>query len=324
MIRKVFLAALCLAAHAAFAAPQARWTVVDLGAGFNGAYTGTFATGMNDRGEVAGWAYRSESDPAHHSWTWSGGTLSVLDGSHSSTSASGINNHGTIVGSVGFDPAYYKDGSWTVLGFRGAVYGVNDHDTMVGSYNAATRSPAFMIKDGVFFDLGTLGGSFAPAFAVNNKDVVVGYSYLANSVAIHGFYYESGVMKDVGTLGGVTSYLNDVNDHGVAAGGAQDASGAMHAVIYDGTLRAIPGLGRYSYAQRINDHGDVIGYSDGHLFLYSDGNVTLVDQLPEVVASGWHLQNASDINNRGWIVSSAYRIGANGSFTSSSVLLIPK
>ena len=320
--RNWIAAAGLLVASLAQAAPQTRWTVVDLGAGFNGAFAGVAATALNNRGEVAGWAYRSESDLWHHAFTWDSGTLTQLGapaGSRAS-SVSGINNRGTIVGDVGPNaPAYYRDGAWTVLGFSGALYAVNDHDTMVGSYNTPTGSPAFMIKDGVFFDLGTLGGSFAPAFAVNNKDVVVGYSYLAGTVTVHGFMYENGSMKDVGTLGGASSYLNDVNDHGVAVGGSEDAAGRTRAVVYDGTLRAIPGLGTFSYARSVNDHGDVVGDSDGHVFLYRDGTVTLVDQLPEVIASGWHLQNPVAINDRGWIVVTGYRNGMSG-----SALLIPK
>src|SRR5947207_2104525 len=139
------VATAALAIGVAQAAPQSRWTVVDLGAGFNGDFAGVFAAALNDRGEVAGWAYRSESDLAHHAFAWDSGMLTQLGAPAGSTQASpsAINNHGSIVGSGGPNmPAYYKDGSWTVLGFKGALYGINDHDTMVGSYNTATGSPA--------------------------------------------------------------------------------------------------------------------------------------------------------------------------------------
>lgn len=322
MIRKFLAAALFLTAGFAHGAPASRWTVVDLGPSFNPVFGGVAATALNNRGQVTGWAYYGQSVPMHHAFIWDSGTLvdtGVPTGSFESI-AYGINNRGTLAGNNNSSQAaYYKDGAWTLLGINGVANDINDHDTMVGTYNTPTGSPAFMIRNGAFFDLGTLGGSFALALSVNNKDVVAGWSYMPSSVTRHGFIYENGAMKDVGTLGGTNSELHDVNDHGVAVGTSEDAGGRTTAVIYDGMLRAIPGLGAYSFAKSINDHGDVLGYSDGHMFLYRDGSVTFLDQLPEVAASGWRFGNPVAINDRGWIVVTGSRNG-----TSGSALLIPK
>jgi probable HAF family extracellular repeat protein len=316
---------------AAQAAPKPQWTVVDLGPSFNPVFGGVVAVALNDQGQVTGWSYSGTnySAPVHHAFIWENGAITdtgVVPGTTDSA-AWGINSKGTLAGSSSFQSqaAIYRDGAWTALGVDGVATDINDHDTIVGTYRIpGVAEHPYMIRNGAFVDMGSLGGTLATAMAVNNKNVAVGYSYLAGSVTIHAFVYEDDAMKDIGTLGGTQSYAYDVNDHGVAVGGSLDALGHMAAFTYDGVMQRIPGLGNYSYARSINDHGDVIGYSDGHTFLYSDGNVTLLDQQPDVVASGWHISNATGINNRGWVVATGYRFDAQGRYYGGSILLIPK
>jgi len=50
-------------------------------------------------------------------------------------------------------------------------------------------------------DLGTLGGSFSWAFAVNNKGWVVGIATLAGDTSLHAFLWHDGLMTDLGILG---------------------------------------------------------------------------------------------------------------------------
>lgn len=327
MLKRIAIAALCLAAALAQAA-QSRWTIVELPPSFNPAFGPVAAIALNDAGQVTGWSYSGQNVPVHHAFIWDNGVMTdtgVVPGSTEST-AWGINSKGTLAGTDNRGhAAIYQGGAWTLLGIDGIANDINDHDTIVGGYTIpGVGMHGYMIRNGAFVDMGTLGGSFSTALSVNNKHVAVGYSYLANSVTTHGFIYEDGVMKDMGTLGGASSYAYAVNDHGVAVGSSLDAQGRMCAITYDGVMQKIPGLGAYSYARDVNDHGDVIGYSDGHQFLYSGGTVTLLDQLPEVVAAGWHIGNTTAINNRGWILASAYRIDAQGVYHGASLVLMPK
>ena len=50
-------------------------------------------------------------------------------------------------------------------------------------------------------DLGTLGGSYSRAYAINKTGQVVGGS-LTSSEEMHPFLYSKGTMKDLGTFGG--------------------------------------------------------------------------------------------------------------------------
>jgi len=330
-IRHWIAAVACAASLAAQAAPKPQWTVVDLGPSFNPIFGGVVATALNDQGQVTGWSYYGSnvSAPVHHAFIWDNGSLmdtGVVPGSNESA-AWGINGKGTLAGSSSYSSqaAIYQDGAWTALGIDGIANDINDHDTIVGEYRIpGVATHPYMIRNGAFVDMGSFGGAFGTALAVNNKHVAVGYSYLAGNRMIHAFVYEDGAMRDIGTLGGTQSYAYAVNDHGVAVGGSLDAAGHMAAFTYDGVMQKIQGLGNYSYARSINDHGDVIGYSDGHTFLYSDGSVTMLDQQPDVVASGWHIGNAIAINNRGWVLATGYRFDAQGRYYGGSIVLIPK
>ena len=62
-------------------------------------------------------------------------------------------------------------------------------------------------------DLGTLGGDFGVAYAINARDQVIGESRTLSGVW-HAFLWEAGVMTDLGTLGGEHSFATDINARG--------------------------------------------------------------------------------------------------------------
>ena len=77
------------------------------------------------------------------------------------------------------------------------------------------------------FDIGTLGGAYAQAFAINDAGFVTGNSQIKSTVgAVHAFIYDSSGfhigpfwgMRDLGTLGGSYSYGTFINGKNTVVG----------------------------------------------------------------------------------------------------------
>ena len=80
-------------------------------------------------------------------------------------------------------------------------------------------------------DLGTLGGTFSFAGAINERGQVVGYSETASG-EIHAFLWHQGVMTDLGTLGGTISQAFTINERGQVVGNSDTALGEGHAALW--------------------------------------------------------------------------------------------
>jgi probable HAF family extracellular repeat protein len=127
-------------------------------------------------------------------------------------------------------------------------------------------------------DLGTLGGSYAIAYAINAAGQVTGQSATASSGA-HAFLY-NGSMLDLGTLAGPDSGLSStgfaLNAVGEVTGSSATASAASHAFLYSSSQMSDLGTlgGPNSSGQGINTSGQVAGFayvnvSTVHAFLYN-------------------------------------------------------
>lgn len=117
-------------------------------------------------------------------------------------------------------------------------------------------------------DLGTLGGTFAHAAAVNSSGQAVGYSVIADGSATHAFVSapDGGALRDLGTLGGTSSSATDINSRGQIAGSADLAGNTeTHAFLSapdGGALKDLGTLGgSYSYGRGVNAGGRVAGTS---------------------------------------------------------------
>ncbi|MBV8706634.1 MAG: hypothetical protein JO028_05565, partial [Acidobacteriaceae bacterium] len=105
-------------------------------------------------------------------------------------------------------------------------------------------------------DLGTLGGGYAQANALNNTGQVTGASAISNSGPIHAFLYSNGQMIDLDTLGNFGSNGRSINDAGQVVGDAAlTVGGPMRAFLYsNGQMINLGTLGgnNYSSAYGIN------------------------------------------------------------------------
>ena len=171
-------------------------------------------------------------------------------------------------------------------------------------------------------DLGTLGGSFSDAAAINASGQVVGSSTVGT--ATHPFLYSGGHMTDLGTFGGTSGAASGINHAGQVVGTASSTGDTIsHAFLYAGGKMTDLGTlgGSYSVATGINNAGQIVGeaYTTGsyagtcgppgcpitHAFLYAAGSMTDIDTL------GSNVSVANGINDAGQIV--GFSSNGNGS-----------
>jgi probable HAF family extracellular repeat protein len=100
----------------------------------------------------------------------------------------------------------------TLGGTYGGAGGLNNRGQVVGQSSLAefpgacfTGEPgchAFLWDHGRLQDLGTLGGSFSTANAINENGEIIGGGTTAGDLAFHAFLWMQGSFTDLGTVGG--------------------------------------------------------------------------------------------------------------------------
>jgi probable HAF family extracellular repeat protein len=246
------------------------------------------AFAVNELGEVAG-----------------GGTVGVGIHTHAFlwTATSGMQDLGTLVG-----PA-----------LKSEARGVNNRGEVVGYSDSPTNGTrAFLwTRDGapnggpLMRDLGELPGGLDQSFAygINEHGQVVGTSEAATGSRAFLWTPTSGpggtpLMQDLGDLQGGTgeSFGNALNRHGHVVGWSEAAAGRRAFLWKPGEgmqdLGVLPG-GVASFANDINDNGEVVGYSFAPLpraFVWNS-----VDGMQDLGALG-NFSEAAAINNRGDII----------------------
>jgi probable HAF family extracellular repeat protein len=155
----------------------------------------------------------------------------------------------------------------------------------------------------VITDLGTLGGGFSEAVAINERGQIVGMAYIKSGRG-HTFVWQAGKMRDLGTLGGKESSAADINDHGQVVGEAEikaktsDGGPITHGFLWQsGTMRD---LGLFS-PEDINNRGQIVGTAytkswRGHASLWEAG------RMRDLGTFGGRSSHAVAINERGQVV----------------------
>jgi len=313
----IFAIALLLAAPAA-AQYSSSTDLGDLGGG------ASVATSINARGQVVGASLRDATTEG--GFIWQDGVMTDLGSlGGTNTVAYAINNRGQVVGgsnraedaSVG--AFVWQDGVMTDLGGSSSIaLGINDRGQVVGEVYAADllSSSAFLWEKGVMIELPRLGGSYAAAVGINARGQIVGQSQTDDG-AYRAVMWEKGAITDLGSLGGTSGVAYSVNARGTACGFSTLASGEYRAAIYaEGDVVNLGTLGG-SFSQCLlgaDNRGQFVGAStiegdvENHAFVTVDGVMTdLNPQIPP--DSGWRLEYAYGINERGQIVGGGHRDG---------------
>lgn len=298
------------------------YTLVDLGI-LDGATSQAYA--INTDGRSVGVA--TKADSSFRAFVW-GGSLSPIEPllGEAQSHAMDINDNGDVValsynlGAIVSHGLLFSSGTTTNLGSI-APRGLNNSGTVVGSRIATT--PTLLVEEhaarwqtGSITDLGTLGGRFSQAMAVNDGNQIVGWSTLAGDVITRPMLWHNGSIHDLGTLGGAAGQANAISNSGYVVGYAKTSDDKMRAFRYqvsagDGVQERLNlGVlgGDASMAYGVNEAGDVVGTSNHDAFLWRQGTLmNLNDTLPS--ASPWHLQRALGINDHGMIVGTGTLLG---------------
>jgi probable HAF family extracellular repeat protein len=135
---------------------------------------------------------------------------------------------------------------------------INDSGEIAGSDLAGHAAVYF--ANGSTGDLGTLGGTWSVATAINANGQVVGQASLTGNTIAHAFLYSDGVMTDIDALDESDSIANGIN------ASAEVVGDAAYPFIYaNGTMTdlntLIPANSGWTLedAVGINDSGEIVG-----------------------------------------------------------------
>ena len=217
-----------------------------------------------------------------------------------------------LVATAATQPTYTVKDLGTLGGFFSIGTGINNVGQVVGgAYISSNDDHAFLWKKGKKIDLGTLGGKTSRAFAINDAGQVVGVATISSGKG-HAFLWEKGKKIDLGTLGGTFSEASAINKTGQVVGIASISSDSniYHAVLWEKGKKKDFGAfdGQNSAASAINKTGQVVGSSTTSTsglytkaVLWDKGSIKNLNNLIPPT-SGWLLDSALDINDKGQIV----------------------
>ena len=210
---------------------------------------------------------------------------------------------------------------------------------------------AFVWRAGRLRDLGTLGGRYAAAQALNRRGQIAGGAQTAAGDT-HAALWPAGGGRafSLGTLGGDYSIANGINDAGDMVGESNLVpNGKVHGFLWHaGRMRDLGTLpfGPLSNARAINAHGEIAGWGElpggeQHAVLWRGGRCTDLGTLGDDPSAAWDISDSGqvvgtsaikegkmraflwqngtmrDLNTliptkSGWVLSAAYRINGRG------------
>ena len=205
-------------------------TVTDLGT--LGGST-SIANGINNSGQVVGWAFNSSGHMRAFFSTTAGSWPTSVRLAALQAAQDGINNSGQIVGdantSSGDHAFLFSGGTMTDLrttpGYPNSrAFCINNNGQITRGVRFRRRITlihrAFLCSGGVMTDLSTVVGPYSGAYGIDASGQVAGYSKpgYPSSWLFHAFLSSGGTMTDLGSLSGNGAVAYGTNAIGQVVG----------------------------------------------------------------------------------------------------------
>ena len=345
MKRQILLLSLVLLAAVVSVQGQS-YSITDLGT-LPGA-TSTFVYGMNDKGDVAGWACNNTVSTG---FVWSKGNIKSIGwypGGNPGSGLFAINGLGQAVGVANptntlWEGALYRNN--TLLLFDTGASNllaryITDTGIIVGDYSknggssGGTYIPAFWTeepsKPGRFrrTDLVPIAGDSAYVNGANQSMIIVGYTQ-NQWQGTRGCLWNNDSKHTAIVLapppGDQTAEAEGVNDLGVACGFSWFGIYRTNAVIWSADashtptiLPPLPGTS-HAWARGINNLGQVIGNGGDASGVGGTGQTTGATPVIWLNGQIYTLQSLLDSSGTGWQITDAVAINNSGQIAGNGV-----
>ena len=286
--------------------------------------------GLNNLGEVVGWAQFSRDPFFLRAWKWSqAGGMVLLPAPPGRNAlrygARDINDAGMIAGDGGGDTGEawrFANGVYTLLGTIGAdplatAPGINEVGDMAGySGNPSFGNPKHLWR---YTDAGGMEDLLSGrGTGINDSRQVSGYFELTFGGGWEAVRIDAaGVVQFLGVLPGRNdSFGNAINNAGQIVGSSRRNDSSTAFVYTDGVgMRPIPEVSRWNSALAINVHGHVLGTSTdpgrGWIWTPQTGARELTSLIdPTRLIS---ISRTYDMNDRGQIIATGTNLAPPGS-----------
>jgi hypothetical protein len=237
----------------------------------------TTPRGIDNAGDIVG-AYQDANYNTHGFILSSKGVYTTIDAPDALiTSLAGVSANGIAIGATensSFVSSVftYANGTFTTITNVNTPNpaAVNDSGSATGFYEPpGTDETSFVSIKG---ELTTIPSPtdvyFTQAFAINDKNIVVGQIALQNRQQ-YGFVYAGGTFEQIGAPGSTDSFALGINDSNAIVGASFDSSGNGTGYVYQNgafSILSIPGDNNVG-ATAINNAGQVIGDFDTASFV---------------------------------------------------------